>query len=181
MRKLADGTHDGADAFSNAVSSGVSANLCEAIASIVEQTDSTEISVTWAKTRPAPIARERVNFTKMDGEILREAAWQFLLKGPRRDERLIGYVTHLRRPEDQFEGRITIKAIVDGKAKSLSADLLKAEYEVAVHAHEIQTPITVFGDIETEGRRWRLRDVRDIRIIEVEVDNDRPVALKFRE
>ncbi len=167
---VASNRGDGADAFSKAVSLGVSANLCEAIASIVDQTDSTDISITWAKTRPAPIAREQVSFNKMDGEILREAARQFLLKEPRRDERIIGYVTHLRRPEDQFEGRITIKAIVDGRAKSLSADLLKAEYEVAVHAHEIQAPITILGDIETEGRRWRLRDGRDIRIIED--DND---------
>jgi hypothetical protein len=49
---VASNRGDGADAFSNAVSSGVSANLCEAIASIVDQTDSTEISVTWRPYLP---------------------------------------------------------------------------------------------------------------------------------
>jgi hypothetical protein len=165
---VASNRGDGANAFNEAISSGVSANLCEAIASIIDQTNSVEISVTWAKTRPAPIAREQVVFSETDGEILREAARQFLLKEPRRDERIIGYVTNLRRQEDQFDGRITIKAIVDGKVKSVSADLLKPEYEVALRAHEIQAPITILGDIETEGRRLRLRDGRDIQIIEDE-------------
>jgi hypothetical protein len=167
---MASNRGDGASAFNEAVSSGVSANLCEAVASIIDQANSAEISVTWAKTRPAPIAREQVVLSKTDGEILREAARQFLLKEPRRDERIIGYVTNLRRQEDQFDGRITIKAIVDGKAKSLIADLSKTEYEIALRAHEIQAPITILGDIETEGQRWRLRDGRDIRIIEDESD-----------
>jgi len=45
----------GLTAFTDAVSQGVSANLCEAVASIIDQADGADLSVTWAKTRPAPM------------------------------------------------------------------------------------------------------------------------------
>jgi hypothetical protein len=157
---------DGLSAFASAVSKGVSANLCEAVASIIDQAGGADVSVTWARTRPAPTPRDRIIFGRVEGEILKEVARQFRLKEPRRDERIIGYVTHLHRPEDQFEGRITIKAIVDGKARSLSVELSQAEYDIAVQAHQQQLPVTVVGDLETEGQRWQLKEPRDIHIVE---------------
>lgn len=159
---------DGLEAFSSAVTSGVSANLCEAIASIVEQADGADFSITWAKTRPGPKPRDRVVFRRADGEILKEAARQFRIREPRHDERLIGYVTHLHREEDQFEGRVTIKAIVDGRVRSLTSQLSKLDYDVAVRAHGEQQPITILGDLEMEGHRWKLSESRDIRILDDE-------------
>jgi hypothetical protein len=100
----------GLEAFNRVVSKGVSANLYEALASITEQANGTEISVTWAKTRPTPMAREVVSFHKFDAEVLREAGRQLRLQEPRRDEQLIGYVTHLRRTEDEIEGNAILKA-----------------------------------------------------------------------
>ena len=160
----------GLSAFSEAVSAGVSANLCEAVASIISQADGADLSVTWAKTRPAPMPRDRIVFNRADGEILKEAARQFRLREPRPEERIIGFVTHLRRPEDQFDGHVTIKAIVDGRTRSLSADLSRLDYDIAVQAHRRQLPVTIIGDLVIEGQRWRLRAPRDIRI--VEDDND---------
>lgn len=159
---------DGLSAFTEAVQRGVSANLCEAVASIVDQADGAEVSVTWARTRPTPRPRDRIVFTRSDGEILKEAARQFRLREPRFDERIIGYVTHLNRPEDQSEGRITIKSFIDGRTRSLSADLAKADYQVAVRAHEKQLPVTIIGDLELEGQRWRLLRPREIQILEDE-------------
>ncbi|MGW1420545.1 hypothetical protein ACWAT4_10555 [Bradyrhizobium manausense] len=159
---------DGLEAFSSAVALGVSANLCEAIASIVEQADGADFSITWAKTRPGPKPRDSVVFRRADGEILKEAARQFRIREPRHDERLIGYVTHLHREEDEFVGRVTIKAIIDGRARSLATQLSKLDYDVAVLAHQKQLPITVLGDIEMEGQRWRLSESRDIRILDDE-------------
>jgi hypothetical protein len=110
---------DGLKAFAGVVSKGVSANLCEALASIIDRSGGADASCTWARTRPTPIPRDRIVFGRADGEILREAARQFRLREPRRDERIIGYVTDLHRAEDQAEGRVTIKAIVDGRPRSL--------------------------------------------------------------
>jgi hypothetical protein len=161
---------DGLKAFAGAVSKGVSANLCEALASIIDRSGGADVSCTWARTRPAPIPRDRVVFGRADGEILREAARQFRLREPRRDERIIGYVTDLHRAEDQVEGRVTIKALVDGRPRSLWLTLSKVDYGLAVQAHEKQAPVTLVGDLELDGQRWRLIEPRDIRVIED--DND---------
>lgn len=158
----------GIEAFSNAVSKGVSANLCEAVASIVDQANGADVSVTWARTRPAPTRREQIVFDRADGEILREVARQFRLREPRRDERIIGYVIDLHREEDESAGRITIKALIDKKIRSLFIDLSPMDYNIALEAHKKQAPITLIGDLEPEGQRWRISDPREIQLLDFE-------------
>jgi hypothetical protein len=126
---------DGLKAFVSAVSKGVSANLCEALASIIDRSEGADVSVTCARTRPTPVPRDRVTFGRADSEILKEAARQFRLREPRRDERILGYVTDLHRAEDETEGRVTVKTIIDGRARSLGMVLSKADYEIAVQAN----------------------------------------------
>jgi hypothetical protein len=67
---------DGA-AFENAVAAGVSANLCEAVAGLIEQSDGLDISLTWARTRPTPETLRKVAFSSKDAEMLKEAARTF--------------------------------------------------------------------------------------------------------
>jgi hypothetical protein len=64
-------------AFDNAVAAGVSANLCEAVAGLIEESDGLDISLTWARTRPVPESHRRVAFSPKDAEILKEAARTF--------------------------------------------------------------------------------------------------------
>jgi hypothetical protein len=61
-------------AFENAVAAGVSANLCEAVAGLIEQSDGLDISLTWARTRPTPEPQRKVTFSSKDAGILKEAA-----------------------------------------------------------------------------------------------------------
>jgi hypothetical protein len=44
--------------------------------------------------------------------------------------------------------------------------LSHADYDIAVNAHQKQLPVTLIGDLEAEGRRWRLTEPREISIIE---------------
>ena len=155
---------EGLKPFVGAVSRGVSANLCEALASIIKRSDGADVSVTWARTRPTPVPRDRIVFGRADGEVLTEAARQLRLREPRRDERVLGYVTDLHRAED--ERRVTIKAIIDGRPRSLSIILSEADYEIAVRANGQQAPVTLVGDLEIDGQRWKLTDPREIRLME---------------
>lgn len=163
---LASNRGDGLNAFYDAVPMGVSANLCESVAAIVEQTNSIELSVTWARTRPTPKARDLISFSRSDAEILKEAGRQFRLREPRLEERVFGYITQLRRPQEEFDGRITLKALVDGRVRSLTADLSNQDYEGAILAHSLKLPVTVIGDLERDGQRWRLVSPRDLSIID---------------
>jgi hypothetical protein len=95
---------------------------------------------------------------------------QFGLRESRRDERIVGYVTDLHQAETQVEGRITIKALVDGRPRSLWCSLSKLDYGIAIQAHDQQSPVTLVGDLELDGQRWKLLEPRDIRIISDEAE-----------
>jgi hypothetical protein len=157
---------DGLKAFVSAVAKGVSANLCEALASIIDRSDGVDVSVTWARTRPTPVPRDRIVFGRADGAILTEAARQLRLREPRRDERILGYVTDLHRAEDGVEGRVAVRTIIDGRPRSVSMILSRDDYEIAVEANARQVPVTLVGDLEPDGQRWKLTDPREVRLIE---------------
>lgn len=145
-----------ANAFEKAIAFGVSANLCEAVAGLIEQSDGLDISVTWARTRPTPEAHRKVVFSQNDAEILKEAARTFRLRQPKADVTLYGTVHKLKRDQDEVEGVVTLKAIVEDKIQSLRAVLDQANYSVAVQAHDAQTTVIVNGDLERVGQRWQL-------------------------
>ena len=70
-------------AFSKAVASGVSANLCEALVKLIEPFSILDISLVWARTHPMSTARNVVRFASHDAPILREAARALRDREPR--------------------------------------------------------------------------------------------------
>jgi hypothetical protein len=151
-------------AFDGAVGSGVSANLCEAVAGLAEQGGGADIATTWARTRPMPEVRRIVRFSLSDAGILKEAARTFRLRQPKADVTLFGTVHQLRRDQKDIEGLVTLRAMVDDKPQSVTAVLDQANYTVAVRAHEGKTPVIIHGDLERVGQRWQMTNatVQDI-------------------
>ena len=147
---------DGTSAFEQAVSSGVSANLCEAVAKLIEQAKSLEIIVSWARTRPTPEALRKITFSDSDGSVLAEAARAFRAKQPRQGVTLFGSVHKLKREQYEIDGQVTLKAEVDGKMQSVNAILDQHNYSVAISAHDARNPVVVTGDLERAGQRWKL-------------------------
>jgi hypothetical protein len=147
---------EGVDAFERAINSGVSANLCEAVAALIEQSSGLDISLTWARTRPTPEAHRHIGFSPKDAEILKEAARTFRARHPKPDVVLFGTVHQLKREQDEVEGLVTLRAIVDDKLQSVRAVLDQANYSIAVQAHGEKTPVIVKGDLERVGQRWQL-------------------------
>ena len=143
-------------AFEQAVASGVSANLCEAVASLIEQSNGLEISLTWARTRPVPEAHRKVEFSSNDAQILKEAARTFRLKQPKEAVTLFGTVHKLKREQDEVKGLVTLKAMVDDKLQSVNAILDQANYSIAVSAHDAKLHVIVMGDLERVGQRWQI-------------------------
>lgn len=143
-------------AFDKVISSGVSANLCEAVAGLIDQSAGLDISVTWARTRPAPETFRRISFSQSDAEILKEVARIFRLKQPKPDVTLYGTVHKLKRDQDEFDGVVTLKAIIEDKLQSVQAVLDQANYRAAIKAHDEQKSIIITGDLERVGQRWQL-------------------------
>lgn len=171
-RAVGEATRGDATAFPEAVASGVSANLCEALADMIEPFAMTNISVTWARTRPLTTTRQAIGFVSDDVPILREAARAFRSREPRPNERLFGYVRILRRDESVRDGTITMRAPIDGTVRSVTATLTQSDYDRAIGAHKSQVSIIVDGDLERIGPRWHLHNPHIIEVISDEDDPD---------
>ena len=160
------------DAFSDAVEEGVSANLCDALVTLIEPFPTLDISVTWARTLPQRTARETVRFGRADAPILREAARSFRNREPQPDVRVFGIVQRLKRDEVETDGSIALRASIDGRNQSVTAFLEQFDYERAIRAHQAQAPILMEGDLERIGQRWRLLNARVVDVISTEGEAD---------
>lgn len=184
-RRLVDGLEAARDAieranrgaqfsvFEEAVRRGVSANLCEAAASLIERGHGLDVSVTWAQTRRAPEKRRSVVFTPSDADVLKEAARVFRDREPRPDETLEGFIVKLARNEPlEIDGRATLKTFVDEHPAAVRMDLPQDIYEEAVRAHEKGQAISIRGDLVREGHRWRLKHPHDLSVSETDDEAD---------
>ena len=161
-----------ANAFSQAFTRGVSANLCEALVNLIEPFPALDISITWARTDQMPTARQTVSFTGDDAPILRAAAQSFRSREPQPDVRLTGSVRILRREESERDGTVTIRASVNGGLQSVTATLTQSDYDRAIRAHEERWPVVVAGDLERIGQRWHLHTPRIVAVISDADDPD---------
>lgn len=155
----------GIDAFESRVESGVSANLCDAAAKLVLDGNGLDVSMTWALTRPAPQRRAQVSFVKSDADTLQEAAKVLRDREPRSGERIEGFVTALAREESAVEGRVTVKTLVDDQLSSVKIDFGPIDYRKILEAHDQRRPISLEGDLEREGQRWKLSNPRGLEVL----------------
>lgn len=144
------------DGFGDSVAGGVSANLCETLADLLEPFRELEFTVQWALTAPRKQPRERAAFDDSAIPILRAAAASFREQEPRESVDLIGMVERLDRAADQDDGRINLKTFVDGRAATVTVQLKQSDYRRAIRAHDAQSPISLKGDLERVKSRWLL-------------------------
>ncbi len=163
---------DRISAFESAVQFGVSANLCAAAAELSSQGNGIEVSITWARTRRTPQLRWTRVFTRSEGEVLGEVARVFHEKQPRPDEQIEGLIVKLAREGSEFDGHVTMKAVVDGRLMSVQAQLQPRDYVLAIEAHRDTQPVAATGTLERVGRRWRLVNPINIRRVQDEDSGD---------
>jgi hypothetical protein len=164
--------NEGLAAFTRAVPKGVNANLCEALAALIDSGDGLEVAVTWARTRPAPEARRSISFSKAEAGLFREAASQFRSHEPRPDERFEAFVVKLDRDQTRHEGRVTLRAAIDGQPVSIKTTLPPELYSQATEANDKRLMISLTGDLKRKGQRWQLDDPRDLNVILDDVSED---------
>ena len=147
-------------AFGESVGQGVSANLCDALARLIEPFPTLDVSVSWARTRPMAESVTVVPFAWADTAVLQEAARSFRDRAPRPDMRLAGFVRHLTREQSEIDGTIRLAVDVDGHQQSVMALLDREDYELAVQAHRDRSVVVLAGDLDRIGQRWRLLNPR---------------------
>ena len=164
-RRATDDTSGGSsDAFRTAVDEGVSANLCDALATLTEKLNKLDISVLWALTYPKEEVPSSMRFAVHDAPILREASRDFRSREPQPEITLFGLVQRLARDETEIEGTVTLRTSIDGNNQSVLAVLPQSDYHRAIQAHKEKAVVVMQGDLERMGQRWRLLNpaIRDI-------------------
>lgn len=155
-------------AFQSAVASGVSANLCEALAGMAGgNTEARElgVSLAWSPLRPLEAPEpSRMVLTADAIPIIREAGRLFREAAPREEFELRGVVIGLRRDEGTPLGRVTITAVVDDTLRKVQLDLADPDYTQAVEAHKREQIVLCEGELAREGRSYSLRQPRNFRI-----------------
>lgn len=105
-------------------------------------------------------------FTPPDALVLHEAARVLTERQERIDERIEGYVSALVRDQSDPEGRVTIKAVLDGALTSVKVDFDPPEYTMIADAHDRRLSVSLEGDLRRDGQRWHLMNPRDLTIME---------------
>ena len=150
--------------FDDWVSSGVSANLCDAVGNLVNEKngEGLEISVQWAQFEQRPEEFYKFRFTKSDAQALKEVA--SILKGwrGREVERIEGYVTALARRASRRQGSVIISASIDGTDRNIKVDFGPADYTRIVQAHDNRRIVSVTGNLKRYGRGWILDNPRNL-------------------
>lgn len=153
--------------FSDAITEGVSANLCDAVTGLAggedEHTRRVDISFSWSRNRPlvqqmptmVSFQKDRMPFIAEAGRLLRESS-------PIEDCDLQGPVVKLERHEGQEKGRVTILGFVNEKPLKISMLLEEQDYQVAIDAHKNEQTISCSGTLKKVGRGFELQSIRSL-------------------
>ena len=159
---------DPLEQFRQAVSHGVSANLCDAVANLAKKGEGIEIDLFWAPVRPATTRDHRFQFSEHSADILTEAARSFRRNEPVLDESVIAQVVALAREPQDFDGRATILYVQDGHPIRMHVNFEEASYTTVIRAFENRNPISLDGDIYRVGGSYELRNPRNLSLVQVE-------------
>ena len=147
--------------FIESVSKGVSANLCDALATIGygPEASSFQMQMSWSLVRPYQRSSWRtLRFEREEADVMREAARVLRESAPREGFELEGIVVRLQRKGGSGPGEVTITGWVDGAIRPVSVVLNAEMYQRAIQAHRDYVLVHLIGTLAREGRGFTLRE-----------------------
>ena len=158
-------THTGFDAFLDRGTSGISANLCEALVDLAGKAAvGFDVHFAWSLYRPVYGLEPTVSFDDYTIPILRQAARELRNTPTESEVTIRGSVVRLHRERQFGSGQVTIAGFVDGdppeKRRRVSLVLEESDYELAIRAHHNSTNVEVIGSLVQRGTRTHLKNVR---------------------
>lgn len=158
--------------FTDAVPKGVSANLCEAVAQIMEATEAERLTFSascganWPLIRPprsGVLAHSSLPFLQAAAKGMREAALyaETTVEGP---------IVKLHSDDVAGGGKIGVRADALGGVKTIWVTLDALSYSRVTTAHRDMKLVRLTGELKRQGR-WRLLNPRDIQVVELDEDD----------
>ena len=154
--------------INDSVREGVSHELCSALADSLETPSIGQISVSfkWARALPWNRPETRVSFPAEARERVRGMANDLKGSPVVGEQRLVGFVSHFDRGEEDELGRVTLRALLGGTQRSIRLFLSDDQYHTAGEANLNRRTVYVRGNMErTSGRMWEFKDVQDFGIV----------------
>jgi hypothetical protein len=155
--------------FSSAVSNGVSANLCAALAEIGKglEDGQIEVSFSWSRTRTRPdVPSSKIVVPHDSLPVMREAARILRETYTEDDFELVGPVLRLESPSAAQGGTVIVLGEVD-TPRRIIVRLDGPNYREAVRAHQEGLIVRCRGRLEKEGRYFSLSEIRHFSIDDV--------------
>jgi hypothetical protein len=160
------------DQILEGIDAGVSANLCEAVASMKPEGDQAQLQIrmTWSSSRPRiPKAVESViDFSQTAFEIVRESGRKLREDGVVARKRIEGRVIGLKADSslfDGFEGTVILRADVAGAPTRVQVLLNLEDYKKACDAHRDGKTVTVSGLLHREAKLYHLLHPQDFTVV----------------
>lgn len=156
------------EVFEGVVSRGVSANLCEALAglSLGSGEHGFEFSFSWAPSRQPPSGPlGGRHFSRDVVPYLEQASRHFRQTGEIEAADIVGIVHKLEHVA-AGSGRVTIVGTADGERRTVFAELCGEAHQLAIRSYEERLTLACVGEMAKEGGSFRLRNARDVRILD---------------
>ncbi len=160
------------DQILEGVGAGVSANLCEAVASMQPEGNQAQLNIrmSWSSSRPRlPKAVESaVGFSQTAFEIVRESGRKLRETVSSSRKRIEGHVINLKANTslfDDFEGTVVLRANVGGVATRVQVVLNSQDYMKACDAHRDGLTVAVTGLLQRELKLYHLVQPQDFSVV----------------
>lgn len=157
-------------AFDDAVMSGASANLCDALLGFSgEKHNRTfEITVTAATSQMFESEPRKFGFDGKHVEVLEKASGYYKDDYVLPDRLLTGHITKLVRPKDEISGTITLDSILGDVERKVRVTLTGDDYHLAVIAHDNGQMVRVQGDVHIKPKTAELLSPKNFGVVKTE-------------
>lgn len=154
------------------IRSGVSANLCEAVASMQPEGDQSQLRIhmSWTPSRPKLPAgtKSTIGFSGTAFEIVREAGRKLRAEPAAGRRQIEGQVISLKADPSlfgDFEGTVILKADLSGAPVRVQVMLNAEDYKKACDAHRDWRAVRVSGLLHREPKLYHLTQPRDFTMV----------------
>lgn len=157
-------------AFDDAVLSGASANLCDALLGFSgEKHNRTfEITVTAATGPMFEGEPRKFEFDGKHVDVLEKVSSYYKDDYVLPDRVLTGHITKLVRPKDETAGTITLDSILGDVERKVRVALAGDDYHLAVIAHDNGQMVQVQGDVRMKPKTAELLNPKNFGVIKME-------------
>jgi len=157
-------------AFDDAILSGASANMCDALLGFSGEKHNRTFEITISAA-PGPlfaIEPKKFKFESNHVELLEKAASYYKDDYILPQRTLMGYIRKLSRPKDKTSGTITLQAQVGDVERNVQVELSGDDYHLAVLAHDSSEPVKVNGDVHIKSKRSRLLNPTNFGVVRMD-------------